>query len=177
MVFNRQAAALAPNAARANSGGIDHPLVSVALQFIRTPEVVDRINSLTAGVGVFAREYLELFSDGKDEPVVILSYVSARLVGDYFFDHEFHLFAVSESNSTVERLGREDGEIVERIVWDNLRYKGPRLICPELSAAFATRLVEEDARIREELGADMREEGGRWIGAVWPVAATVLIPQ
>ena len=177
MVFDREAAALAPDATRANSGGIDHPLVSVALRFIRTPKVVDRMNSLTVGVGVFARDYLELFSDGKDEPVVILSYVSARLAGDYYFGHKFHLFAVSESNSTVERLRRKDGELVERIVWDNLRYKGPRLVCPELSAAFAARLAEEDARIREELGADMREEGGRWIGAVWPVAATVLIPQ
>ena len=177
MVFDREAATLAATAARVNSGGIDHPLVAVALRFIRTPEVVERMNSLTVGIGVFAREYLELFSDGKEEPVVILSYVSARLVGDYYFGHELHLFAVSESNSTVERLRREDGELVERIVWDNLRYKGPRLVCPELSAALTTRLVEEDTRIREELGEDLRNESGRWVGALWPVAATVLIPQ
>ena len=177
MVFDREAATRSPSVSRENSGGIDHPIVAIALQFIRTPEVVDGIKSLAVGVGVFGREYLELFSDGRDEPVVILSYVSARLVGDYYFDHELHLFAVSESNPTVERLGREDGELVERIVWDNLRYQGSRLACPELGADFTARLVEEDVRIREELGEDMREEGGRWVGAVWPVAATVLIPH
>lgn len=177
MVFDREAATRAPSVTRENSGGIDHPIVAIALQSIRTPEVVDRINSLAVGIGVFGREYLELLSDGKEEPVVVLSYVSARLVGNYYFGHELHLFAVSESSPTVERLGRKDGELVERIVWDNLRYEGPRLACPKLSTAFAARLVEDDARIREELGEDMREESGRWVGAVWPVAATVLIPQ
>ena len=177
MVFDKEAATRAPSVARENSGGIDHAIVAIALQSIRTPEVVDRINALAVGVGVFDREYLELLSDGKEEPVVILSYVSARLAGDYYFGHELHLFAVSESSPTVERLGREDGELVERIVWDNLRYEGPRLACPNLGAAFAARLVEDDARIREQLAEDVREEGGRWAGAVWPVAATVLIPQ
>ena len=177
MVFDRDAATRAPSVARENSGGIDHPIVAIALQSIRTPEVVDRIESLAVGVGVFEREYLELFSDGREEPVVILSYVSARLVGDYYFDHELHLFAVSASNPTVERLGREDRELVERIVWDNLRYEGQRLACPELGTALAARLVEEDARIREELGENLREEAGRWVGAVWPVAATVLIAE
>ena len=76
--------------ARENSGGIDHPIVAIALQSIRTPEVVDRINSLAVGIGVFDREYLELLSDGKEEPVIALSYVSARLVGNYYFGHELH---------------------------------------------------------------------------------------
>ena len=177
VVFDREAATRAPCVSRENSGGIDHPIVAIALQFIRTPEVVDGIKSLALGVGVFDREYLELFSDGRDEPVVILSYVSARLIGDYYFDHELHLFAVSESNPTVEKLGREDGELVERIVWGNLRYQGPRLACPELGANFTARLAQEDNRIREELGECMREEGGRWVGAVWPIAATILIPD
>ena len=177
MVFDKEAATRAPSVARENSGGIDHPIVAIALRSIRTPEAVEDIRSLAVGVGVFDREYLELLSDGKEEPIVILSYVTARLVGDYYFGHELHLFAVSESNPTVERLGRKDGELVERIVWDNLRHQGRRPACPTFRAAFATRLVDEDARIREELGEDLREEGGRWVGAVWPVAATVLIPK
>ena len=120
MVFDKEAATRAPSVARKNSGGIDHPIVAIALRSIRTPEAVEDIRSLAVGVGVFDREYLELLSDGKEEPIVILSYVTARLVGDYYFGHELHLFAVSESNPTVERLGRKDGELVERIVWDNL---------------------------------------------------------
>ena len=81
------------------------------------------------------------------------------------------------ANLTVERLGREDGELVEQIVWNNLRYEGPRLACPKLDPALIARLVEEDVRIREDLGENLREENGRWLGAVWPVAATVLVPQ
>ena len=135
------------------------------------------MTSLSVGVGVFDRDYLEYFSDGTEEPIIILSYVSARLSGEYYFDHELHLFAVSASSPTVERLGRGDGELVERIVWNNLRYEGPRLACPKLDPVLAARLVEEDARIREELCDNVRDESGRWLGAVWPVAATVLVPQ
>ncbi len=176
LVFDREAATRAPAVARENSGGIDHPIVGLGLQSIRTPKSVDGMGSLAVGVGVFDREYLELFSDG-EEPVIILSYVTARLVGDYYFDHELHLFAIAASNPTVEELGRKDGELVEQIVWDNLRYDGSRLACPILSPALTARLVEEDARIQEELGEDRREESGRWVGAVWPVGATVLVPK
>ena len=175
LVFDREAATLAPEVARANSGGIDHPIVGVALRSIRTPESVEDMRSLAVGVGVFDREYLELLSDG-EEPVVILSYVTARLDGDYYLDHELHLYAVAASNPTVEELGRKDGELVEQMVWDNLRYEGSRVACPMLSPTLTARLVEEDARIREELCENRREESGRWVGAVWPVAATVLVP-
>jgi len=46
-----------------------------------------------------------------------------------------------------------------------------------LGANFTARLAQEETRIREELGERMREEGGRWVGAVWPIAATILIPD
>ena len=177
LVFDREAATRAPSVTRENSGGIDHPIVGVALQSIRTPKELEGMKSLAVGMGVFERDYLEYFSDGAEEPVIILSYVSARLVGDYYFDHELHLFAVSASNPTAEKLGRKDGELVEQIVWNNLRHERPRLACPKLSPALTARLVENDTRIREELSEDVREEGGRWVGAVWPVAATVLVPQ
>ena len=177
LVFDREAATRATMVARENSGGIDHPIVGIALQSLRTPKALEGIRSLVVGMGVFDREYLEYFSEGTEDPVIILSYVSARLIGNYYFDHELHLFAVSASNLTVERLGREDGELVEQIVWNNLRYEGPRLACPKLDPALTARLVEEDVRIREDLGESVRDENGRWLGAVWPVAATVLVPQ
>ena len=177
VIFDREAATRAPSVERQNSGGIDHPIVSLALQSMRTPKAIEGMTSLALGVGVFDQDYLEYFSGGPVEPVIILSYVSARLSGDYYFDHELHLFAVSESNPIVEKLRREDGELVERIIWNNVQYEGPRLTCPELSAALTARLIENDARIRRELVDDVRDEDGRWVGAVWPVAATVLVPK
>ena len=176
VVFDREAATRAPSVQRAQSGGIDHPIVSLALQSMRTPRTVEDMRLLSVGVGVFDRDYLEYFTGGAVEPVVILSYVSARLVGDYYFDHELQLFAISESGPT-EKLGRADGELVEHIIWSNVRYEGPRLACPELNPALITLLAEEDTRIRQELTDDVRDENERWVGAVWPVAATVLIPK
>ncbi len=177
LVFDREAATRAPSVARENSGGIDHPIVGVALQSMRTPKALEDIESLVVGLGVLDETYLEYFSDGADEPVIILSYVTAQLIGKYYFDHELHLFAVSKSNSKTERLGREDGELVEQFVWNNVRYEGPRLSCPKLDQELIARLVEDDVRIREEISENMREENGRWVGAVWPVAATVLVPN
>ena len=125
---------------------------------------------------VTSPQALEYFSGGIAEPVVILSYVSARLIGDYYFDHELHLFAVSASTPTVEKLGREDGELVEQIIWNNVGYQGLRPACPALDPALTARLVQDHARISEELSDDVCDEDGRWTGALRPLAATVLVP-
>ena len=52
-----------------------------------------------------------------------------------------------------------------------------RIQVPDKFIELTARLVKQDVRIREELGEDIREEGERWVGTVWPVAATVLIPH
>lgn len=177
VVFDREAATLAPSVERGNSGGIDHPIVSIALQSMRTPKAIQDMMSLTVGVGVFDRDYLEYFSDGTAEPVIILSYVTARLIGNHYFDHELQLFAVSASNPLAEKLGRNEGELVEQIIWNNVRSEGSRLACPELDPTLIAHLVENDRHIRQELVDNVHDEDGRWIGAVWPVAATVLVPK
>ncbi len=177
VIFDREAATRASSVKRDQSGGIDHPMVSLALQSIRTPKDIESMSSLAIGIGVFDQSYLNIFSAGATEPVIILSYVSARLVGDYYFDHEIHLFVVSESNQMVEKLGQEDGELVEEIIWNNVRRQGKKLVCPKLSSELIERLVEEDIRIRHEMMDNVRDENGRWIGAVWPIAATVLVPE
>jgi len=177
LVFDREAASRAPSVPRKKSGGIDHPIVAIALQSIRTPEAVDCIESLEVGVGSFDREDIELLSGVQDEPVAILSYVTARLSGGYYFDHNLQFFALSPSSQNTERIGREDGELIERIIWNNLRKEGMELTCPKLSAEFCVRLSEEDSRIRQELSEEFHNESGRWIGAVWPIAATVLTPE
>lgn len=176
VVFDREAATRAPSVGKDQSGGIDHPNVSLALRSMRTPRVVEDMGSLSVGVGIFDQSYLEYFSGGVAEPVIILSYVSARLIGDHYFDHKLQLFTVSESGQT-EKLGRDDGELIEQIIWNNVRYEGPLLACPELNSALRKRIVEEDTRIRQELIDDVRNEDERWVGAVWPVAATVLVSK
>lgn len=175
-VFDREAATRAPSVGRSQSGGIDHPNISLALRSLRTPRTIENMESLIVGVGAFDQDYLECFSGGVAEPIIILSYVSARLIGGYYFDHKLQLFAVSESGQT-EKLGRDDGELIEQIIWNNVRHEGPPLTCPELNPALRKRVVGEDTRIRQELNDDVCDEDERWIGAVWPVAATVLVSK
>ena len=176
VVFDREAAALAQSIERANSGGIDHDITAIALQHLRTPPSLDRMRSLAVGVGRFDPEYLELLSEGGEGPVVILSYVSARLIGDHYFNHALRLYAVSPL--TCSELDKDkDADLIEEIVWSNLRCERPPSALSRLAPDFERRLTNEDARIREELTDDVRNDEGDWIGAVWPIAATVLAPR
>ena len=176
VVFDRKAAALSQSVARANSGGIDHKFTAIALQTLRTPPSLERMRSLVVGVGRFDREYLELLSDDDEGAVVILSYVSARLMGEHYFDHALRLYAISRQGCT--ELDRDkDAELIEEIIWGNLRCEHPPSALSRLAPELQRRLVEEDARIREELTDGVRDDEGHWLGAVWPVAATVLVAR
>ena len=176
VVFDREAAARAQSVERANSGGIDHDITAIALQNLRTPTSLDRMRSLAIGVGRFDREYLELLSDGGEGPVVILSYVSARLIGDHYFNHALRLYAVSPLACS-EMDKDKDADLIEEIVWSNLRCERPPSALSRLEPDLERRLIEEDARIREELTDDVRNDEGDWLGAVWPIAATVLVSR
>ena len=176
VVFDREAAALAQLVARANSGGIDHDITAIALQNLRTPPSLERMRSLAVGVGRFDREYLELLSDGGEDPVVVLSYVSARLIGDHYFNHALRLYAVSPL--ACSELDRDkDAGLIEEIIWANLRSERPPSALSRLEPDLQRKLIEEDRRIREELTDGVRNDQGDWLGAVWPVAATVLVPR
>ncbi len=177
LVFDREAASRAPSLSRQNSGGIDHPIVSLALQSLRTPNNLDDIEPLALGLGSLDKDYLLCLTGDVVEPVIIISYISAKLSGDYYFDHDIHLYALSESNPSVEKLNRNDGELIEKIIWDNVRNKDSNLICPDLNPELITRLVVNDDRIRNELVDDVRDEEGHWVGAVWPIAVTVLLAK
>ena len=176
VVFDREAAALAQSVARANSGGIDHAITAIALQHLRTPSSLERMRSLALGVGRFDHEYLELLSDGGEGPVVILSYVAARLMGDHYFNHALRLYAVSAWGCT--ELDRDkDADLIEEIIWGNFRCERPPSAVTHLEPELERKLVEEDARIREELTDAVQNEEGQWLGAVWPIAATVLVSR
>lgn len=176
VVFDREAAALSQSVARANSGGIDHDLTAIALQNLRTPPSLERMRSLAIGVGRFDREYLELLSDGADGPVVILSYVSARLMGEHYFNHALRLYAISRRGRT--ELDRDkEADLIEEIIWSNLRCERPPSALSRLDPELERAVVEEDIRIREELTDDVRNDQGHWLGAVWPIAATALVAR
>lgn len=177
VVFDREAAARSPDVSRDESGGINHPLVALALQTLRTSQKIEELPRLALGLGTFDKEYLTYFSDGADEPVVMLSYLVAHLRDEHFFNHELRMFAVAPSNPQPEELGPNDAELVEHIIWKNLRTDRTEFPSPDLGQSFLDEISSQDARIREELGSEVKDEEGRWHGAVWPLAVTVLLPK
>ena len=177
VVFDREAAALSPDVSRRESGGINHPIIACALQSLRTAENIEDMPNLVLGIGTYDKEYLAYFSDGADEPVVLLSYLVAHLRDEHFFNHELRLFALSPSNPKREKLERDqDRELVEDIIWTNLRKDGTKFPHLDLDQSFLKEVSSQDMHIREELGSEVRDEEGRWRGAVWPLAATILLP-
>ena len=178
VVFDREAAALSPGVDRDKSGGINHPLIAIALQTLRTARDIDDMPRLALGLGTYDdKKFFACFSDNADEPVVLLSYLVAHRRDEHFFNHELRLFALSPSNPKPEDLKRtEDGELVEDIIWTNLRKDGVKRPCPDLDQNFLKEIESQDKRIREELGSEVRDEEARWHGAVWPLAVTVLLP-
>ena len=175
LVFDREAASISPKVSIEKSGGIDHQMVSLALRVIRTSSSIDNLKSLVLGIGQVDKGWLEYFGDGDEGPVVMLSYLTARLEGEHYFDHELHLYAVSENNPNIERLGRKEGDLVEQIIWENLKSPNKSLIVPTLSKKFIARLLKQDYKIQQDLDIMMKGNDDLWIGAVWPVAATILV--
>ena len=176
VVFNREAAALSPEVSRGESGGINHPIIALALQTLRTAQNIEDIPRLALGLGTYDKEYLAYFSNGADEPVVLLSYLVAHLRDEHFFNHELRLFTLSPSNPKPEELGSRDGDLVEHIIWTNLGKDNTEFPGLNLNQGFLEGVSSQDARLREELGSEVRDEEGRWRGAVWPLAVTILLP-
>lgn len=174
VVFDREAAALSPNVSRDQSGGINHPIIAIALQTLRTAQKIEELPRFAFGLGPYNEEYLACFSDGANEPVVLLSYLVAHLSNKHFFNHELRLFALSPSSPQPEEL--DDGELVEDIIWTNLRKDNTELDSPDLDQSFLNEVSSQDAHIREKLSSEVRDEEGRWHGAVWPLAITILLP-
>ena len=173
VVFDREAAALSPDVNQSKSGGINHPLIACALQTLRTAENIEGMPNLVLGIGTYDKEERAYFSDDADEPVVLLSYLVAHLSDEHFFNHELRLFALSPSDPKHEEL---DGELVEDIIWTNFRKDDTKVSHLDIDQNFLKEISSQDVHIREKLGSEVRDEEGRWRGAVWPLAATVLLP-
>ena len=132
VVFDREAAALSPDVSRSKSGGINHPLIACALQTLRTAENIEDMPNLVLGISTYDKEERAYFSDDA-EPVVLLSYLVGHLKDEHFFNHELRLFALSPSNPKPEEL---DGELVEDIIWTNLRKGGTKFPHIDLDQSF-----------------------------------------
>jgi len=174
VVFDREAAALSPDVRRNNSGGINHPLIACALQTLQTAANIEDLPSLVLGIGTYDKEERAYFSDDADEPVVLLSYLVAHLSDEHFFNHGLRLYALSPSDPVPKEL---DGELVEDIIWTNFRNDDVNVRKIDLDQSFLEEVSSQDVCIREELGSEVKDEEGRWHGAVWPLAVTVLLPN
>ena len=173
VVFDREAAALSQEVSRKESGGIDHPIVACALRNLRTTENIEDMPNLVLGIGTYDKEERAYFSDDANEPVILLSYFVARLIDQHFFNHKLRVFALSPSDPKPEEL---DGELVEDIIWTNLRKDDTEFSHIDLDQSFLKEVSSQEIHIREKLGSEVRNEEGRWRGAVWPLAATLLLP-
>ena len=87
------------------------------------------------------------------------------LRGEHFFNHELRVFPISPSNPEQEEVDRE---LVEDIIWTNLRKDDTKVPHIDLDQSFLKEVSAQDVRIREELGSEVRDDEGRWRGAVWP---------
>ena len=114
VVFDREAAALSPDVSRGESGGINHPIIALALQTLRTAQNIEDMPRLALGLGTYEKEYLAYFSNGADEPVVLLSYLVAHLRDEHFFNHELRLFALSPDHAPCIASGLKLGSVSRR---------------------------------------------------------------
>jgi hypothetical protein len=48
---------------------------------------------------------------------------------------------------------------------------------PELKPTYRDSIGNQDRVLRLALEAEVKDETGNWIGAVWPIAISLLLPQ
>lgn len=177
VVFDREAAARSPAVSRLNSGGINHPIISEALRRLRTAADPNAMRRLVFGIGVWDKDYHDYFSYRAKESAVLLSYLTANLRDDHFFDHELRMFTISPSRPVRVPVEKD---IIEEIIWSNIRKDEEipsNLIDGLLSQTeFLEKVSSQDVRIRKELCNEVKDEQGNWCGAVWPLGITILFP-
>ncbi len=173
VVFDREAAAKSSEVTRNRTGGINHPLISLALASLRTPANAEDFPRLTLGIRTYNRDYVQLLGAGKSEPLLLLTYMTAYLSGQQFFNHRLRVFALSPSQLSAADIS-SDGKVIEEIFWAPLEEK--RLERPNLPKEFLQQVTAQDKLLRTQLEAEVRDEQGHWQGAVWPLAVTILMP-
>ena len=177
LVFDREAAAMSPQVTRERTGGINHPMIALALQSLRTPSDMPGFASLAIGLGSYTRtSALQALAEHDGEPVTLLTYLVAYISGDHFFNHRLRVYAVSPKRGHEIDISAE-GNLVEEIFWSQLERDHSARVVPELSEAELQNTASLDRRFRSEIEASLRDEAGNWLGAVWPLAVTLLVSE
>jgi hypothetical protein len=174
VVFDREAAAASPEVTRERTGGINHPLIALALRTLRTPSDIADFYSLAIGIGSYdPTSELGILSDGGAEPIALLAYLVAFNHGNQFFNHRLHVLAMSPTRDEFIDISRE-GKLVEHIFWSQLEKDHSSRKCPQLEPAALENIKRRDQLFRLELEAGVKDEAGNWIGAVWPISVSLL---
>lgn len=176
LIFNREAAAMSSEVSREQTGGINHPLIALALGTLRTPSKAEEMHRLAIGMGSYDKETLQCLTNGHVEPVVMLTYLMAYINGEHFFDHRLRVFTVSPSN-LVPVDQSSDGSLLEDIFWSHLDKDVAAKSQLGLSDDFLAHIASQDVRLRKNLETEVKDDAGNWQGAVWPLALTILMPE
>lgn len=177
LVFDREAAAMSPQVTKERTGGINHPIIALALQSLRTPSDAPGFASLAVGLGSYTRmSALQALAEHDGDPVALLTYVVAYISGDHFFNHRLRVYAVSPKRGNEIDIS-SDGNLVEDIFWSQLERDHSARVVPELSEAELQNIASLDRRFRSDIEASLRDEAGNWLGAVWPLAVTLLVSE
>jgi superfamily II DNA or RNA helicase len=175
VVFDREAAAMSPEVTKERTGGINHPLIALALRSLRTPADTTAFPGITIGAGRYRRgSGLEVLVENDGEPVALLTYLVAFSNGGHFFNHRLRVYAVSPSRGKWIDIS-SDGKLVEDILWSQLDSDESISAMPEMKEADLQNIVNLDRTFRLELEASLKDEDGNWIGAAWPIAMTLLV--
>ena len=177
MVFDREAAATSPEVTKKRTGGINHPLIALALRTLRTPADTRALYDVGIGIGSYDSETgLQVLTEGRVEPVAILAYLTAYNNGGQFFNHRLRVYALSPSQGHPIDIS-SDGKLVEGIFWSQLGKDHSSRKLPELKSADLENIANQDRILRLALEAELKDETGNWIGAVWPIAISLLLAE
>jgi superfamily II DNA or RNA helicase len=177
VVFDREAAAMSPEVTKERTGGINHPLIALALRSLRTPSNTAEFHGMAIGIGSYdSKSLLRVLGDAEAEPIAILTYLTAYNNGEQFFNHRLRVYALSPRRGDSIDISSE-GELVEDVLWSQLGKDHSSRSVPVLTATDLESIVNVDRMLRLELEATLKDEAGNWIGAVWPIAVSLLVPE
>ena len=177
VVFDREAAAGSAEVTRERTGGTNHPLIALALRTLRTPSDTADFDNLMIGIGSYdPASELGILSDDRAEPIAILTYLVAFNHGGQFFNHRLRVFASSPSRDEYIEISQE-GRLIENIFWSQLEKDHSSRICPELAPTALENIEKRDRMLRLHLEASLKDDSGNWIGAIWPIGISLLVPE
>jgi len=177
LVFDREAAASSDEVSRERTGGINHPLIALALQTLRTPSETTAYPSLAIGLGTYARtSALHALAEHDSEPIALLTYLVAYSNGGQFSNYRLRVYAVSAKHGQEIDIS-SDGKLVEDIFWSQLERDHSACALPEIKQTDLENIASLDRRLRLEIEASLKDETGNWLGAVWPIAVSILVSE